>query len=87
MANKPALSRTQCGQCTITLPITQEQYTQIIDDPQRVRAEWLDPLYADCPELFPDGFEKGYEMNGHYTLIRGPMIYWPTGLVRSRFRP
>jgi len=70
MTKKPATSRTQYGQCTITLPITQEQYTEIIDAPQRVRAEWLEPLYADCPELFPEGFEKGYEMNGHYTSTR-----------------
>ena len=70
MAKQPATSRTQYGQRTITLPITQEQYAQIIDNPQQVRAEWLDPLYADCPELFPDGFEKGYEMNGHYTSKR-----------------
>jgi len=70
MANKPARLRTRQGQRTIILPITQEEYVEMIDDPQRFRAEWLDPLYADCPELFPQDFENGYEMNGHYTSKR-----------------
>lgn len=66
MAAKPATPRVQYGQRTITLPITEEQYAEIIDDPQCFRDKWIDPFYADCPELFPSGFEKGYEMNGHY---------------------
>jgi hypothetical protein len=70
MAKEHATPRVPNGKRTITLPITEEQYEKIIDDPQRFRSEWLDPFYADCPELFPEGFEKGYEMNGHYTSAR-----------------
>ncbi len=66
MAHEPATTRARNGQRTITLPMTEEQYAEIIDDPQRFRDEWLDSFYADCPELFPVGFEKGYEMNGRY---------------------
>ncbi len=36
---------------------------EILADPQRFREEWLNPFFADCPELLPD-FAKGYEMNG-----------------------
>jgi len=66
MADKPTKSRARNGQRTITLPITEEHYAEIIDNPERFRLEWLDVFYTDCPELFPPGFEKGYEMKGHY---------------------
>jgi hypothetical protein len=74
MADKPATSRAQYGQRTIILPIEEEQYAKIIHDPKRFRDEWLDPNYANCPELFPKGFEKGYEMNGHYTSKRQNIV-------------
>lgn len=66
MAQEPATPRARNGQRTITLPITEEQYAEILDNPQRFRREWVDPFFADCPELFPPDFEKGYEMNGRY---------------------
>ncbi len=66
MAHEPATSRARNGQRTITLPITEEQYAEIIDHPKQFRRKWLDPFFADCPELFPPGFEKGYEMKGRY---------------------
>jgi hypothetical protein len=74
MADKPATSRAQQGQRTIILPIEEEQYAEIIHDPKRFRDEWLDPFYADCPELFPPEFEKGYEMKGQYTSTRQNLI-------------
>jgi hypothetical protein len=74
MARKSATKHPPSGQCTITLPITQEQYDKIIDNPQAFREEWLDAFYADCPELFPPGFEKGYEMKGHYHSSRQNII-------------
>jgi hypothetical protein len=70
MPLKSAKPRTQYGHRTITLPITEEQYAEILPDASRFRSEWLAPLYATSPELFPQGFEKGYEMNGHYTSKR-----------------
>ncbi len=66
MAHEPATPRARNGQRTITLPIVEEQYAEIINDPKRFRDEWLAPFYANCPELFPPGFNEGYEMNGRY---------------------
>ncbi len=65
MVYEPAAKRARNGQRTITLPMTEEQYAEIINDPKRFRNEWLVPIYANCPELFPPGFHEGYEMNGH----------------------
>ena len=70
MARKSATKRSQNGEHTIVLPILEDQYAEIIRDAKRFRSEWLDPFYVDCPELFPAGFEKGYEMNGHYRSQR-----------------
>jgi hypothetical protein len=70
VVNKPTKSRARQGKHTITLPITQEQYAQMIDDPKAFRKEWLDPMYAQHPELLPPDFDKGYEMAGHYTSSR-----------------
>jgi hypothetical protein len=70
MPSKPARKRARNGQHTIVLPITEEHYAEIFEHPQRIREEWLDPIYAASPELFPSGFENGYEMNGHYTSLR-----------------
>jgi len=38
--------------------MTEEQYAEIIDNPEHFRLEWLVAFYADCPELFLPGFEK-----------------------------
>ena len=65
MAGKSATKLPQNSERTITLPITQDHYDKIISNPKAFREEWLDPNYADHPELFPVGFGKGYEMNGH----------------------
>jgi hypothetical protein len=70
MAGKSATKRSQNGERTITLPIGEDQYAEIFHDAERFRTEWLDPFYVDCPELFPVGFEKGYEMKGHYHAKR-----------------
>lgn len=45
--------------CTICLPISQEAYQDLIDDPARFRA-WLDGCFRQCPELFPEAFASGY---------------------------
>ena len=70
MVREATKKRTSNGKHTLVLPITEEHYTSIIDDPKRLRSEWLEPMYIDCPELFPPGFDKGYEMAGHYTSKR-----------------
>lgn len=46
---------------TICLPIDQDAYQQLIDDPGRFR-RWLDAAFRDSPELFPRAFAKGYRL-------------------------
>ena len=70
MPQTPAAKGSRNGSRTIVLPITEERYAEIVENPQSFRSEWLTPLYRISPELFPSGFEKGYEMNGHYTSKR-----------------
>ena len=70
MPSKPTQKRPRYGERTIVLPILEEQYHEIVECPGCFRSEWLVPLYAKHPELFPAGFDKGYEMNGHYISKR-----------------
>jgi hypothetical protein len=46
---------------TICLPVDQDSYQQVVDDPARFRA-WLDRAFRDSPELFPEAFSKGYRL-------------------------
>lgn len=57
MAEGSRASRRQCS--TICLPITEDEYRQIMDSWPKVR-DWLDRGYQEMPELFPEGFDKGY---------------------------
>ena len=45
---------------TICLPIGEEEYQEIVDDAARYRRA-VNCCYEQTPELFPDGWEKGYE--------------------------
>jgi hypothetical protein len=46
---------------TICLPIDQDSYTGLVDDPKRFRA-WVDTAFRDFPELFPRAFDQGYAL-------------------------
>jgi hypothetical protein len=46
---------------TICLPICEEEYQQIVQDPRGFR-RFLDSCYQRMPELFPEGFSRGYEL-------------------------
>lgn len=46
---------------TICLPITEERYRQIGEDPAAFRA-WLQECFQLSPELFPEGFAQGFTM-------------------------
>jgi hypothetical protein len=70
MTREPATKRVQNGQRTITLPISQGEYEKIIGDHAAFRRLWLDPNFAEHPELFPPDFENGYEMCGRYHAKR-----------------
>lgn len=45
---------------TICLPFSEDSYRQIVPDPVQFRSA-LDQLFGDFPELFPPGFELGYQ--------------------------
>lgn len=46
---------------TICLPIAEETYSEIVEDPRKFR-EWLDAVFQQMPEVFPAGFEQGFSM-------------------------
>ncbi len=53
------------GQKTICIPCSQEQYEQIVDDPERFRS-YLDQQIEATPELFPPEIQRGYRMKDVY---------------------
>jgi hypothetical protein len=54
-------TRSSRGQRTICLPIAEETYRQIIDDPTAFRGT-LDDWFRRAPELFPANFAQGYQL-------------------------
>lgn len=54
---------------TICLPIDQDSYPQLADDPARFRA-WLDNCFRDSPELFPQAFAQGYRLKDDRTSAK-----------------
>jgi hypothetical protein len=54
-------TRAARGQRTICLPITEDAYARIIDDPRAFRRA-LDETYRGAPELFPHDFGLGYQL-------------------------
>ena len=63
---------------TICLPIDQDHYSRLIDDPGRFRS-WLDGAFRDHPELFPKDFAKGYRLKDRRSSAK-------TGLRLRRVR-
>jgi hypothetical protein len=53
-------------QRTICLPIAEERYRQLVEDPQAFRA-WLLECFQHTPELFPEGFGQGFTMKDRRT--------------------
>ncbi len=54
---------------TICLPIDQNCYPQVVDDPTRFRV-WLDNSFRDHPELFPEAFAHGYRLKDDRTSAK-----------------
>jgi hypothetical protein len=50
---------------SICLPVSEEEYQRVVDKPAECR-RFLAGCYANMPELFPEGFEDGYEMKDSY---------------------
>jgi hypothetical protein len=49
------------GSHTICAPVEEVQYAAIVENPARFRS-WLGQVYQHAPELFPHGFEQGFEL-------------------------
>ncbi|HMB02834.1 MAG TPA: hypothetical protein VKP69_03730 [Isosphaeraceae bacterium] len=59
------LSKPVRGQKTICIPCSQQQYEQVVDDPEQFR-RLLDQQIEATPELFPPEIRRGYRMKDVY---------------------
>ena len=57
------------GQATICLPIEEGEYDSTVENPKEFR-RWLDRCFAEMPELFPEGFSRGYVMKDGRTSVK-----------------
>ena len=57
------------GHATICLPIGEEEYDATVENPKQCR-QWLDDCYTKMPELFPEGFVRGYRMKDGRTSVK-----------------
>jgi hypothetical protein len=62
-------TRSSRGHRTICLPIPEETYQQIVDDPREFRRT-LDDLFRRVPELFPADFAHGYQLKDARTSAK-----------------
>lgn len=62
-------TRASRGQRTICLPITEEAYARIVDDPSEFRRT-LDDAFRHAPELFPIDFANGYQFKDDRMSIK-----------------
>jgi hypothetical protein len=60
---KPAPPQPPRGAKQIVIPMTRPQYDEIWHDPRRIRA-FVEESARSAPELFPDGFDRGYRLHG-----------------------
>ena len=56
---KGSATQASRGHRTICLPVSEDAYTQAINDPTRFR-QLLDESFRKMPELFPANFARGY---------------------------
>jgi hypothetical protein len=65
MAKSPIQRPTARNHFTIRLPIRQEEYQEMIAQPNLFR-QWLNSQFALHPELFPENFADGYALHSTY---------------------
>jgi len=66
MPTGPATAPSKHDNNTIILPISQDQYGEIVPSPEKMR-DWIDEMYHQHPEIFPVGFERGYRFHDDRT--------------------
>ena len=59
-------SKSVRGQKTICIPCSQQQYAQVVNDPEAFR-RLLDQQIEAAPELFPPEIRRGYRMKDVYS--------------------
>ncbi len=60
---KPTPPQPSRGGKQIVIPMTRTQYDETWHDPERIRA-FVDGWVGSAPELFPAGFDQGYDLHG-----------------------
>jgi hypothetical protein len=58
---------------SICVPATEEQYQEVVEDPRLFRA-WLLENYRLHPELFPEGFGRGFQMKDQRTSKKTKLV-------------
>ena len=61
-STEKALTAVARGSKRICLPIARAEHARIVMDPPAFR-QWLDPLLAQYPELFPAAITQGYQLH------------------------
>jgi hypothetical protein len=54
-------ARSSRGHRTLCLPIAEEAYSQIVQDPGAFR-RWIEDCFRESPEVFPANFAQGFEL-------------------------
>lgn len=62
---QPQDDRTPGGARQIVIPMTRQTYDSIWNDPAQVRRT-VEQLVQQCPELFPDGIQEGFQLPGFH---------------------
>jgi hypothetical protein len=67
-------ARSSPGHRTICVPISEERYSLIVNDPQEFRRT-LDECFCQMPELFPKNFADGYQLkDGRHSAKQDVLI-------------
>lgn len=61
------------GHATVCLPIGEDEYAALVENPKHFR-RWLDGCFAEIPELFPEGFARGYRMKDGRTSLKQTVV-------------
>ena len=62
-------TRSSRGHRTICLPLAEEAYPHVVNDPVAFR-RWIDDCFQKTPELFPAIFAQGYELKDDHRSVK-----------------